>query len=70
MLKEDVFKKMAVDALVDVVSYVDEDKVAELKEAAKKAKAAKAAARAKAAQISPEEGAEQGNPDFTSSVRA
>ena len=41
ILKEDVYKRMAVDALMDVVSYVDEEKAAEVKEAAKKAKAAK-----------------------------
>ena len=38
--EEDVYKRMVVEALLEVVSYVDEEKAAEVREAAKKAKAA------------------------------
>lgn len=66
VLKEDVYKRMAVEALLEVVSYVDEEKAAEVREAAKKAKAARSARMRANQQIAPEE--QEGNPDSTGSV--
>ena len=57
VLKKDVYQMMAVDSLIDVVTYVDDDKAAEIRQAARVQREKRKAFRA-SQRISPEEGDE------------